>query len=399
MDPEFFVFKFNPFSNGLCAFVKSIWNTRVFMAYCAWVLFQWVLYLIVPGPVILGTELKNSQKTRLKYRINALRCFAVTVVVLGVLVSMDILPATFAYDYFLPMLTSSVVFSFILAILLYAHSVLTIDRDNVDADARPLTILSETGNADNLFYDFWMGRTLNPRLGFLDLKYVCELRPGLILWALMNFSMAAKQYALHGAVSPSMILVCLFHLYYVVDSHWSEPAILTTMDITTDGFGFMLCFGDLAWVPMNYTLQTRYLVDHDPHLPWWVLVAIVLLKVVGMYIFRASNSQKNTFRTNPTAPEVANLEAIQTQRGTRLLVSGWWGLSRHMNYLGDLLMGLAWCLPTGFNAITPYFYAVYFTALLINRQIRDDHKCQLKYGKDWDTYCERVPYRIVPYVY
>ena len=32
-------------------------------------------------------------------------------------------------------------------------------------------------------------------------------------------------------------------------------AILTTMDITTDGFGFMLSFGDLAWVPFTYSVQ------------------------------------------------------------------------------------------------------------------------------------------------
>jgi delta14-sterol reductase len=36
-----------------------------------------------------------------------------------------------------------------------------------------------------------------------------------------------------------------------------EKAILTTMDITTDGFGFMLAFGDLAWVPFIYSLQAR----------------------------------------------------------------------------------------------------------------------------------------------
>lgn len=36
---------------------------------------------------------------------------------------------------------------------------------------------------------------------------------------------------------------------------WCHQAILTTMDITTDGFGFMLVFGDLAWVPFTYSLQ------------------------------------------------------------------------------------------------------------------------------------------------
>ena len=42
---------------------------------------------------------------------------------------------------------------------------------------------------------------------------------------------------------------------YVIDALWFEQAILSTMDITTDGFGFMLVFGDLAWVPFTYSLQ------------------------------------------------------------------------------------------------------------------------------------------------
>jgi Delta14-sterol reductase len=64
------------------------------------------------------------------------------------------------------------------------------------------------------------------------------------------------------------------------------------MDITTDGFGFMLVFGDLAWVPFTYTLQARYLVSHDPNLSLWVLMAIVALNVFGFSVFRGANSQK-----------------------------------------------------------------------------------------------------------
>ena len=65
-----------------------------------------------------------------------------------------------------------------------------------------------------------------------------------------------------GQVTAAMALVCAFHGLYVWDALWSEKAILTTMDITTDGFGFMLVFGDLTWVPFTYSLQARYLVDH-----------------------------------------------------------------------------------------------------------------------------------------
>lgn len=41
---------------------------------------------------------------------------------------------------------------------------------------------------------------------------------------------------------------------------------------------------------------------------------------------------------------------------------------------------------------------MFFVILLLHRQIRDDEACKEKYGSDWDRYCEKVPYRIIPYV-
>ena len=59
-------------------------------------------------------------------------------------------------------------------------------------------------------------------------------------WSVLNFGMAYKQYTLLGYVEPSMYLVNIFQFIYVWDALYYEKAILTTMDITTDGFGFML---------------------------------------------------------------------------------------------------------------------------------------------------------------
>ena len=69
---------------------------------------------------------------------------------------------------------------------------------------------------------------------------------------------------------------------------------------------------------------------------------------------------------------------MQTERGTRLLTSGWWGRSRHPNYLGDWLMAWAWCLPTGFDTPVTYYYVIYFAILLLHRQQRDDEACKKK---------------------
>lgn len=43
-----------------------------------------------------------------------------------------------------------------------------------------------------------------------------------------------------GGISAALLLVNIFQALYVADACWFEPAILSTMDITQDGFGFML---------------------------------------------------------------------------------------------------------------------------------------------------------------
>lgn len=70
----------------------------------------------------------------------------------------------------------------------------------------------------------------------------------------------------------------------------------------------------------------------------------------------------------------------------------------HLYVFRSLSLSWAWSLPTGFSTPIPYFYVVYFAILLVHRQMRDDEACRLKYGKDWDTYCKLVPWKIIPYV-
>jgi delta14-sterol reductase/lamin-B receptor len=210
--------------------------------------------------------------------------------------------------------------------------------------------------------------------------------------------MAFKMFEDAGSVSASMVLVVAYQGLYVWDALHNERCILTTMDITTDGFGYMLAFGDIAWVPFIYSLQARYLVDYDPGLSWQALLAISALHAFGIYIFRSSNSEKDAFRRDPSSPQCAHLTSLATQRGTRLITSGWWGMARKINYTGDWLVTFSWCLLCGFRSPVPYFQAIYFLILLVHRAIRDDHMCAEKYGDDWVEYKKRVPYMFIPYV-
>ena len=53
-----------------------------------------------------------------------------------------------------------------------------------------------------------------------------------------------------------------------------------------------------------------------------------------------------------------------------LLVDGWYRYARKMQYTGDIMMALSWGLACGFGSSLPYFYALFFTCMIIHRQIR-----------------------------
>ncbi len=68
------------------------------------------------------------------------------------------------------------------------------------------------------------------------------------------------------------------------------------MDVVTDGFGLMLSFGDICWLPMTYSLQARYLAFNPVELGWNGVGAVIVVQAIGYYIFRTSNQEKNDFR-------------------------------------------------------------------------------------------------------
>ncbi|MCJ1372548.1 erg24, C-14 sterol reductase [Loxospora ochrophaea] len=400
-----------------------------------------VFQAFLPGQESEGVKLSSGG--RLKYKFNAFNSAVVTLVVAlagTALQGPDFPLWTFIWENYTQLITTNLGIAFSLACFVYVRS-FSVKAGNPDRRE-----LAAGGHSGNLVYDWFIGRELNPRIdlpifGNIDIKAFCELRPGMLGWVLLDLAFMMHQYKLYGFVSDSMILITTFQSLYVFDALWMEPAILTTMDITTDGFGFMLAFGDLAWLPFIYSLQARYLAVYPVHLGLSGILGVLAVQGFGYYIFRGANNEKNRFRTDPNDPKIAHLQYMETASGSKLLTSGWWGTARHINYLGDWIMAWSYCLPTGiagylvqhsspapingaqsptdggivggvplktefvqgeargWGMLVTYFYVIYFAILLIHREMRDEEKCLRKYGKDWETYRKKVPYRILPYVY
>ncbi|MES1916031.1 MAG: hypothetical protein MHM6MM_007891 [Cercozoa sp. M6MM] len=361
------------------------------LVYVAWFLLQLALAVALPGKVVEGMPL--AEGGRLKYRLNGWHAFCATYLLAGGLHVTDVLPLQTLFEHSGSLLSSALVLAVLLAMWLYLR-----------AYAKGVCHLS-------VAQDFWMGAELNPRSKLfgiqrfeVDWKFFCEGRPGLILWSLLNFSALLWHMDHYGAENlVPLLTISLLQGFYVAVYFYYESNVLSMMDIITEKFGFMLTFGDLCWVPFMYTLQSHLLARTATELQpsVWYSVAGVISFVLGWRIFNGANSQKHEFRWG--AGEKAKIwgepaKFLQTKRGTKLLLSGYWGIARHMNYTGDILMALGMSLPAG-PCLLAYFYPIYFTMLLLHREARDNEHCREKYGKDWDKYCELVPYRMIPYVY
>jgi delta14-sterol reductase len=416
--------------------IRGLFNVKVIGWVVAYHGLLLAMQLLLPGVEAIGTELSSGG--RLKYKFNSFNsaCLILAALAVGTFLQGPTFPVwAFIWDNLIQIITANLLISVAEAVFVYLRS-FTVPHPGKPNPAR--RELAKGGHSGNMLYDFFIGRELNPRIDIpasypliggqtIDIKVFNELRPGFIGWIILDLAFMAHQHEVHGFVSDSMLLLTAFQTLYVMDALYMEPAMLTTIDVTTDGFGFMLAFGDLVWLPFIYSLQCRYIAVYPLQLGVWGSLGVLAIVGVGYYIFRAANNEKNRFRTDPNNPRVSHLEYITTSTGSKLLMSGWWGMARHINYFGDWIMAFSYCLPTGISGylihsyndpvtgtvtrkveqgeargwgmLFTYFYIVYFFVLLAHRQMRDDAKCERKYGKDWEKYTAKVKSRIIPGIY
>ncbi|XP_009365320.1 delta(14)-sterol reductase-like [Pyrus x bretschneideri] len=336
---------------------------------------------ILPGKLVPGATLPDG--SRLHYRCNGLLSLLVLVGLLGVGAKMDIVSLNAISDRGLELLSTTFLFSVLVTLVLYAAGC---KSTNQGSSLKPHV----TGN---LLDDWWFGIQLNPQFMGIDLKFFF-VRAGMMGWLFINLSVLARSVQ-DGTFSQSMILYQLFCALYILDYFVHEEYMTSTWDIIAERLGFMLVFGDLVWIPFTFSIQGWWLLSNKMELGTAAVIANCLTFLIGYLVFRGANKQKHVFKKNPKAPIWGKPVRVI---GGKLLASGYWGIARHCNYLGDLLLALSFSLPCGISSPVPYFYPIYLLILLIWRERRDEARCAEKYREIWAEYCRLVPWRILPYV-
>jgi delta14-sterol reductase len=265
-------------------------------------------------------------------------------------------------------------------------------------------VLPAPSTGKPLLADLYLGRLANPQWlgGRIDAKMFLYLA-GAVMLELCVLSFAAHHrlsYPRDPSAGIALYVACFS--FFLVDYLLFERVHLYTYDFVAERVGFKLGWGCLAFYPFFYCVGLWFTASQpNPHpSPFW-LGASGALFLAGWALARGANLQKYRFKTQPEATSFGPWSQRALVDGDRrVLIGGFWGLSRHINYLGELLMASALALCVGYpRALWPWLYPLYYVALLVPRQRDDDRRCAEKYGALWNEYCRIVPYRIVPWIY
>ncbi len=219
----------------------------------------------------------------------------------------------------------------------------------------------------------------------------------------------AADAALQGAGAPPTLAArcvggCL--TLFVAEYMWHEEVHLYTYDLFRERLGFKLLWGCLCWYPCFYAVPLHAVVGAGgaglPPAAAWAGVALFLC---GWVFTRGANMQKFHLKTKGLAvPFLGGAVPLRVVPGSggRLVCSGFYGLSRHVNYAGEITQAVALAaLATGAGGSwMAWLYPAYYVAIFLPRQQDDDAIMEEKYGKEvWAAYMKEVPWRILPGVY
>lgn len=341
-----------------------------------------ILNAVMPGRWVVGYVNKEGSNEKLKYRLNGFLVLITSISIWFGMCYTEIMPWNWLYLMRWEALTGAIVFGlfFSFAIVLPAPKV-----------------------KDSFAADFYLGRLENPQLwgGRIDAKMWLYLI-GAILLELNVLSFTMHHYMLYGSESSMGIFLSAGLLtYFIFDYLTFEEIHLYTYDLFAERVGFKLGWGCIAFYPFFYSipLWSTVALPNTPT-PTWLLILGPIVFFAGWSLARGANMQKYYFKKDPTKSFLGIKPVVITDGEKRLLVSGYWALSRHINYLGEIGMATGIVLATGHPEIVwAWLYPLYYVVLLFPRQIDDDKRCALKYGKLWEEYLQKVPYRIIPYIY
>jgi len=158
--------------------------------YLSFLTLQLLLAFVLPGVTQQGLPVSSLGGKTLPYHCNAYSCVYVTIFLVYLAHHFSYFRLSEIIDLYGPLLTVASISGYLLALVVYLFG------DNYRMSG-------------NWIYDYFMGSTLNPRIGSVDIKMFAEIRISWTLLFAIAMGAVSKQFELYGRVSGNAWLFAL----------------------------------------------------------------------------------------------------------------------------------------------------------------------------------------------
>jgi protein-S-isoprenylcysteine O-methyltransferase Ste14 len=164
-------------------------------------------------------------------------------------------------------------------------------------------------------------------------------------------------------------------------SLWVSTMMNESMTMPFAIFGVL---GDLGFETINTLLFTTAAVN-----PLWserLFYIGATVHFAAMAIELLAEIQRKAFKSKP-------------ENKGKLCTTGFWAITRHINYSMNVLFGFGMGLATGGALYTPLSAGMYLSNFIFNAIPSIEEYCKTKYGEEWQRYVEKVPWKLIPGIY
>ncbi|KAK3732987.1 hypothetical protein RRG08_002594 [Elysia crispata] len=233
---------------------------------------------------------------------------------------------------------------------------------------------------------FFFGNLTQYVFGRVELKFFLYAHVGIIAWGLLDLLILLNA-VLEGNVTAPLIFIAVSQYIIVAHTVFFENFLRSRPFMETEGLGFFWMLRVLLYLPFLHSLPVYYAAVTEVTLTKPALMANCVFFLFGFVIYITSIHQKENFVADPAA-----------YKRKRVMVSGYWGIVQKPDYLGYMIMWMAWALACGLSGLAILVLLVIYASMLLMLQQSIRLK-KTKYGNAWSRYMSQVPYKLIPHIF
>ncbi|XP_049845953.1 uncharacterized protein LOC126298596 isoform X27 [Schistocerca gregaria] len=224
----------------------------------------------------------------------------------------------------------------------------------------PISYCNPYGSKGCMWYDFWMGREVTPRIGKFNVKLILH-RFSIIIVIALNLLIVTKAYlqGVEEEILRSVIISALLQSLYSVHFIFHEELYLYSFLAISEGVGYMITVGFMTY-PFLLTFTTKAILDYRLKASLTEMYIVLCSYTIGQILLQSSSHRKMLSLKHPVT-SAWRVNALPK----------WSAAVQIRAYMGEIIIYWALALVAGTTYLGIFIIPSAFTVTVLSRAFRE----------------------------